>query len=382
MQSRRIILCAATWLVAAGGAGVVAAPTALPSVEPDAELEQRLLEIAGDGFRIHRTAHFAIAYDTPHDTVRLLQGRLEGTFAAVHRWCDRLGLIAAPLTSPMGVVLFARAESFEAACMRARINSSSVSGFYEQKLNLSFFLDATAGPIFAEVNARLESLQAQIDAARAAGGSSSATAGLVREANSLRVQRDAAVERFNRLIIQHEAAHQLLHNLGVHPRGVRLPDWLVEGLACHFESGQVASGKGKAAVNQTRLADFREACAVGADRAGRPVSADDATAAWDAAVGSGQFLPLATLCGGGRIAEQDGVGAYRYAQAWGLVFFLIREDEAKFAAYVKATSTRRPGPALSDADELALFVEHFGPADEAFAQRWLRSVLSQPVRAE
>ncbi len=369
------------WLVIAlTAAALRAAPASLPEVAPSAELEQQLLEVAGEGFRIHRTAHFAIAYDTPFETVQLLQGRLEGTFGAVYRWSHRLELVTAPLTQPMGVVLFAKPEGFDAACRRVGISSASVGGFYSHKTNLSFFLDAAAAPTFEAVNARLAEIQQQIEAVRAAGRSSPELARLLRESNSLRHQRDAAVERFNRLIIQHEAAHQLLHNLGVHPRGVELPDWLVEGLACNFESSQLASGRGKPAVNPMRLADFRQACGATADRGGKPVQPEVAEAALATALGAGRFMPLDLLCSGRPIADGHTEAGFRYAQAWSLVFFLLREDEARFAAYVKATSQRRPGG--DPQDERALFEAHFGRPDAEFARRWMQAVLSQPVPRE
>lgn len=358
---------------AAGPLALTAYGQAAPELPKNEEHEAELLATAGDGFKIRRTQHFAIAYDTPYNTVLALEGRLEGTYNSIHRFCNKEGLIAATPESKLRVVLFAAPEAYAAACRRVSIPADA-GGFYDQRTNISFFMDALARPEFAEITAEIDRLQQEITAQRDATAANAREMrdALLRHMNSLRMCRDADVERVNRLVIQHEAAHQLLFNLGVHRRGAPVPEWLVEGFACQFEVSQPTSETGLKKVNMLRLADFREAFAIPPSTT--PVPAGRYTSALD----EGRMLPLRELIGGATTLVAPGVeGTYRYAEAWSFVHFLHREHRVSFKEYVQRTAERKPGDVVTRDEEIALFETLFGPIDAEFQDRWVHFTLGR-----
>ena len=64
-----------------------------------------------------------------------------------------------------------------------------------------------------------------------------------------RARRDAIVEQHDRLVLRHEAAHQLFYRFGVHQRSAANPVWLVEGLACQFETSAGPGAVGPPSTN-------------------------------------------------------------------------------------------------------------------------------------
>ncbi|MFQ5413340.1 MAG: DUF1570 domain-containing protein [Phycisphaerae bacterium] len=335
-----------------------------PGLPPDGALAARLLETAGDGFRIRETKHFTIAYDTSHETVAALVGRLEGIYTAVWRFCEGMGVEIHPPGARLEVILFDSYGDYTAYCAAAGLHAASMAGFYHHKTNLATFCNAVHRPGFARLNREIDRLSARLrDRSHDLGRGRSA---VQRRFVALRSRRDAAVERFNRLVIQHEAAHQILFNIGVHVRGGQVPDWLAEGLACQFEVPQARAARGLARTNQYRLADFRDALGLGADA--RRVS----DAAIVSAVRAGRLVRLRDLVGDAdSFARRDEHLMYRYAQAWALVSYLQRVHRDRFSAYVSRLARRAPGVVFDGARERAAFESVVGPLDAAMERAWI-----------
>jgi hypothetical protein len=81
------------------------------------------------------------------------------------------------------------------------------------------------------------------------------------------------------MTLQHEAAHQILFNCGLHVRGGQNPTWLAEGLATQFEVPQSRTKHGGVRVNQVRYADFRDAFEV--EPTAKRLPKDHARRAWE-----------------------------------------------------------------------------------------------------
>ena len=215
-------------------------------VPPEKTESARLLALAGEHFSVHRTDHFLIASDGDEGIVNPLADRLEATYQAVVRFGDDIKLPIHPPPEPLPVLLFNRHSDFERYAGVVGFNDHSAPGFYHPRNNTAAFCNVLDLPQLRDISQRIEQAEAP------------------ERIIDWRSQRDAIVETFNHLVIQHEAAHQVLFNIGVLSSDADNPDWLVEGLACQFE---VPS---RDAVNQMRLADFREAIAAspGAVRCG------------------------------------------------------------------------------------------------------------------
>lgn len=345
-----------------------------PAPPADEDFEDSLAALVGEGARVRRTDHFAIAYDAPAEIVTALVARLEGTYDAMWRYCEGLGL---PVTAPprrLGVLLFDRYEDFDRFRKASGVRSTAAAGFYDHGTNLAAFGNTQHMPDMDAVNKAIERITERRNALRRADHNSAAVRAeskeLTQRLAGLYAQRDAIAERFNRFVIQHEAAHQTFFNIGVHVRGAQNPAWLVEGLACQFEVPQAHAAQGVGRVNHMRLADLRDA--LGVDMRVREMSDEQLRAA----VASGRFAPLRELIGDSDSLSRAGENAvYRYAQAWGLVHYLNRTQREAFAKYVTALSRREAGVAVDADAEVRLFESYFGPADEAFLRDWIALML-------
>jgi len=153
-------------------------------------------------------------------------------------------------------------------------------------------------------------------------------------------------------------------------RGAENPIWLLEGLACQFEVPQAGALRPMTRINHLRLADFRDALQVPPDA--RKV----ANQAYQLAMEEHRLIPIADLVAGeDRFVGTDSHIAFRYAQAWALVYYLHREHREGFAAYLHELSEREIGKPVGRERNLSEFRVSFGDPDEAFERTWLDWVL-------
>lgn len=324
------------------------------------DTETQLLARIGNGFRIWKTEHFVIAYDTPVDAVRPLVGRLEGVFDSVLRFRDGHDLNADAPVPQLSVIFFASCDQFTEHLAEAGVGALSVAGAYLQEPNHSAFCHTLDSPPLRPLVRHIETQQHRLNGidSRDPREAHLRRDAVLSQLNGLRAQRDALVRRFDRVVIQHEAAHQVLFNAGIHVRGGDNPDWLVEGLACQFETAQPAPGGLISRVNQLRLADFRAAVQAGPNERGLLEES------LQAALAAGRLIPIRVLLSDDSAIRGSGNQiAYRYAQAWALVHYLHRQKRIQFADYVREVAGRGIGQAASPEEEIAVFERHFGPAD-------------------
>ncbi len=351
--------------------------TAAPSPKPlpaDKKLAADLVKLAGEGFRTRETDHFTICYDTSFEAVRPLTGRLEGTFDAIWRFCDANRVKAKPLSARLAVLLFNRYEDFGRYSESVGVPGGSIAGFYHHENNIAAFCNTLASPGLARISRRIDRAKARLDQIKEgpAGTAPNGTtrAELQRNLTFLHARRESLAKRFNRFVIQHEAAHQMLFNMGVHVAGADNPVWLVEGLACQFEVPQPGSGKLLRGLNRMRLRDLRQALAAPPER----VALTDGMLA-DARA-AGRWVSVDELITNGHLFDQaDGHVVLRYAQAWGLVFFLHREYRERFGEYLVQLQSRRPGAAVAAVNERDEFRSFFGDPDARFERKWMTYML-------
>jgi hypothetical protein len=367
-----------------GPALLHAAPEPPPRDEPTVE---KLLTLGKDRFRVHDTDHFTIVYDAPYETIRPLTARLEGIHDAIMRFCDAMKLPVKPPPTRLPILLFDRFDDFTAYAGKAGLSPGAAAGFYDQSTNVAAFANVLNSPTLAPVRREIESLTARLRAVSTHAPNSNAAAqrrdDLLNHINALRSRQDAFVERFNRLVLQHEAAHQVFFNIGVHVRGADNPVWLVEGLACQFEVPQSDLGGDLKRINQMRLGDLRDALHAAPD------VHDETKVDWRAAFHAGPLIPFADLVIADSLAGGDSaVAAARYAQVWSLLYFLQRERRDALSAYLGRLARRADVPeprhscrAVSTphecggSEESAEFQALFGRLDDSFTRDWARFTL-------
>ena len=346
----------------------------LKNLPPDPNLAEHLLEMTDRDFHIRESEHFTICYDTDYAAVRSLIGRLEGTYDAIRRFSDTLKWTGGPPEHRMGVLLFGQFDAFAQYAKAEGLSAGSLAGFYSQKTNLSAFCHTLDSPSLkpilqkiAQIEKRLQPFHNKPSSHRGGGARRDA---LSQELLALRLQRDAVVKRINQLVIQHEVAHQMMFNVGVHVRGRYNPHWLVEGLACQFETPQTDPRGRLRRTNHMRLADFR--VAIGVALQANRITVHE----YQEAVRAGRWVPLVDfITNPDLFIRRDDKVIYHYAQAWALVFYLLREQTDAFSRYLQTITSLSIKAPPNRKQILQTFESAFGRADETMERTWINAML-------
>lgn len=369
----RVLLVLAVAAVGHGGHRFAAGEG--PARHPaDPKLVQEFFEAGFEGFKIRKSDHFVIAFDTPYAELQPLIGRIEGTYRAILEFCKGERLPAPRPAERVRILFFDRFDDFISAAASSGLTTDDITGFYDPNLHVSVFCSVRANPWLAQINRRIaqteERLQGFHGGAVPAGASLRHQRDLRKALSELRTRRDVLTEKFNRNVVQHEVAHQMFFTLGVHVQGAYNPLWLVEGLACVFEVPQPGAGGPRLRITHGRLGDLREAAGV------PPHARSISDADYEAALRAGSLVPLVELVFSDTgLAGPDANLRFGYAQAWALVFYLHREHREAFDGYLQAVSGRQPGEPGGPARERREFEAAFGLLDGAFQRRWLNYML-------
>jgi hypothetical protein len=381
------------------------ATTRGPVLEMDSVQEKALAEAAGPGFRVKRTSHFLVAFDTRPEVVDDLTARLEQTYHMVFQFCEMNGIDAHYPDRRLEVLFFDKRVAYERYLARVGLNGAGTFGMYQPMSNRSFFFNAANDEQvlklqsqIAAANANVDQLERSIksvpadgtrvevtfaDGRRIMGTKAEIEKKVAKEIDSVRADLKKAegrrrdyCEHVNQTTVQHETAHQTLTNAGLHVRGAGNPKWLVEGLACLFETPPGPPGSGFSILNTGRLEDFRNA--VGGNAKKRLTSRD-----YERAVAAGTISsPKQLILEPGLFDARGGeVGLRSYALAWAMAHYLQRNEREAFARYLLDISVRMPGDNPSPEQELELFEDHFGPIDEAFLRKFSGYILGLATRS-
>lgn len=166
---------------------------------------------------VHQTAHFELTHDLAPAEAKEIAAILETTHDAVLRFLHELGIPPKEPTSRLRVRLFTRIEDFQVELQAHGLEAKVIAGLYVPEKNETLLLRPECIPAIEAIDRELKKTNPPAAA-------------------ELRTRRDQLIERVRRLTIAHEAAHHLLFNVGPLDRNARYPAWLLEGLACQFES--------------------------------------------------------------------------------------------------------------------------------------------------
>jgi hypothetical protein len=321
-----------------------------------------------------KTDHFAIRYDSSDETIRPLAIEMEKTYDAVARFCVANKLRSILQGTRLDVIVFEHPEAFKQHLAVVGVNQDSVAGLYDQRSNVAAFLNVSKNPDIRGIEERIVLLQDQLQRGQAEPRENQQDRPHItptaQDIHSLRAARDELILVFNRLVIRHETAHQVLFNFGVPQRGAPTPGWVTEGLACQFETPHSDSGQVPGENNHARLADFREALRVTPETQ----TVDEATI--EHAITTGRLLSLPDLIVDRAAFESAGSKApFRYAQAWALVHYLMRTRPEDFARYLRQLSERKVGETIDPRREWTAFTSIFDEPDSNFQQSWIEYIL-------
>ncbi|HSW45159.1 MAG TPA: DUF1570 domain-containing protein [Phycisphaerae bacterium] len=361
--------------------------------------ENALQRLVGQNFKLKRTAHFVIAYDTTTELVESLTIRLEATCAAIYRFCEYQGIVPRKPGQRLEVLFFNEQTAYERYCATIGFRPEGTYGVYHELSNRSAFFNIENAPQIVAMQASVLAARRNLDELSQAVKNIRDRRTIVeiefgdgqrrrltrrevdreiaqtrKKLQELDGRRSAYTNHINLTVIQHETAHQVLYNARVHARGASNPPWLVEGLACLFETPPGKTGAGFAAINQLRLQDFRNAVA-GDGPAGNLNAADFLEAVEAGRIASPREIVLKP-----ELLRRPGPNrATHYAAAWALTTYLQRVHGNKLAGCLQEIARRTPGRNVTPQEELELFERHFGPMDETFLRRFATYLLNLPV---
>ncbi len=308
-------IAAALSLVLSPARAVVHAPNGIDTGTVR-QLERQLLELQLPGFSTRAGRRFIVVSDLPSNDASRTLLQLEATADAVERFAADLDIECRPITSRLVSMAFSDRGSFEQFAKDVdHVDASWMAGYWIPGADRTVFRR---------------------------GGASSSPAGPHRSVLATATSADGGT-------VAHEAAHQLLHRLGVQRRSPHGPLWLSEGLAMGFEG--CANGATDAFVGNTeRQAGVREL------------------------LRSGRLPSLTTMIVTPRLpsrAPRD-VEAF-YTASWSLATFLFHHERDGFRRYLAAL--RDNAGNLNARRNGSIFVECFGPV-AAIETRWHASITS------
>lgn len=285
---------------------------------------ERLLAELPDGFRVHTTEHYVVAYDTSREFAEWASSLFEGLHRALVRYWGKQGLELTEPEFPLPIVIHRDRAAYDAAARAEGVGLGAI-GYYHLTTNRVRMYDLTGAQELRATGYRM------------------------RRGSRSEISRMLSLPAAQPLVatLVHEATHQVCFNAGVMQRLADLPLWLVEGMATYFEApnaGSLRGWRGIGKVNQLRLRDFRRNLPQ-----------------WN------QTTVLNLVASDKRLRDPR-TGGRAYADAWAMNYYLIKRRGDDYVAYVKAMAERKPfaAPPADESEEatarrrVATFEKHFG----------------------
>jgi len=291
-------------------------------------LEREMLRRLGSGFRVHRTQHYVIAYETSEAFAIWTGALFERLLRGFETYWRQRDIELREPEFPLPVVILgskARFDDFSSDVFGG--NPGSVVAYYHLLHNEVVLYDIT------------EADQESSDGRR--------------RSNADQINALLSQPRAYALVatIVHEATHQVAYNLGMQRRLADVPMWINEGIATFFETPDLRSRsgwRGIGAINTIRMPQLQQ------DLARRQAGAIERLLDGDERFRNGETILEA------------------YAESWGLVYYLAKVRKEDFAAYLRDLQQLEPLGQESPEERIALFRRHFGDDLEGLDREFRR----------
>ncbi|MDO4551126.1 MAG: DUF1570 domain-containing protein [Planctomycetia bacterium] len=287
------------------------------------EMEENLREEFPKDFKIYRTKHYLICYNTSSTYARWCGNLLEGLYSAFQKFWEGKDFELLEPEFPLVMIIFSSVKDYKAYGADALGEmEDTIVGYYSIATNRMVCYDLTG----AEVYAAMRKVSATVT---------------YRALSRAILNRPQAEGQIATII--HEATHQLAHNRGMVARFADVPLWYNEGISLFFETPNMKSEKGWASagrLNRSRAIQHKNYLVRRQEGSLRKMLSDDS------------------------ILRSPETGADMYAEAWGLTYYFLKVRPEDFVKYAKKISTKKP--LLWDDKEVRIqnFEECFGNVEE------------------
>ncbi len=272
------------------------------------------LQVA-EGFKVHKTQHYVIIYNTSEPYAQWVGEMYEGLYRKFHNFWKSKKIELEEPRFPLVAIVFNNKEAYLAYSEREiGETAKALIGYYDMNSNrmISFDLTGVAG---------------------AAGGGRLNSSQLISQAFA-----QPGAERTLATNV-HEAVHQLSFNTGLQVRLSDCPVWFSEGMAMFFETPDTSSVRGGATVGKIN-----------------PYN-------WQVFAG---YLPrrpadsLTTLITDDSRMRSPDTAKEAYGESWALTYFLLKAKSKQYVAYLEDLRQLEPLVATPPRDRVAMFKRHFG----------------------
>ncbi len=282
------------------------------------EMKAELLGEFPEGFKVHRTTHYVICYNTSTEYAKWLGGLYERVYRAFTNYWTGHGFKLEEPRTPLVIALFKTEANYKSYAKKVLgVEPSGMIAYYNLLSNRVAMYDLTGlDQIRGVKGTGYKRLQAILNHPAAAGQVAT---------------------------IVHEATHQIAFNTGLQTRFADWPFWVSEGMAMYFESPNLRSSRGWSGigrVNSLRLPMFGDFLLE------RPANS------------------LETLISDNtrfRDPKQIGVA---YAEAWALNYFLTKKKRKAYFEYFKMLSKKPPLAEDDPEKRLKEFKQYFGDLEQ------------------
>jgi len=314
--------------------------------EDQVEKELRAV-VSHGGMKVSKSAHFLLLHDAvdkpdigerkPGPARRLdLLEQSYLSFVYLFLGCD------APLELPqrrMKVVMVDSPQDYRELAVAAGPDFASRKGFYNASRDVLVLQGKPTTMVFGAIDPMYKKAKSDFDEAKKtrAATLNQAQRWLATMEGIMQLDRESAEESQ----VTRESVPLFMADLGLFPKGTRVPDWIETGLSIYMEAPEEMSFAGGASVSPSRLANFK---AFAPDRQRSNI---------DFIVGD-QILDYTQ--------EQKLPEAGRI-QAWGLMHFLMEQRPRETVTFFKNIGAAAPDTPLSSDFLLDCFRDAFGVPD-------------------
>ena len=294
------------------------------------EMATQLLQEMPAGFRIHKTAHFVICYNTTKAYAQWCGALYERLYRAFYGYWKTAGITLQQPRYPLVSLVFEDRQSYlEYSRRELGMAATAAIGYYNMRTNRTIAYDLTG----------VEGIDR--------GGQRTSSA-----AHINRILSQPAGERTVATVV-HEATHQLAYNSGLQKRYADNPFWVSEGMAIFFETPDLKSTKGwrtLGGVNRVNLFNFRK------------------------------FLPrrpedsLQTLVSRDQRFQDPKLAADAYAEAWALNYFLLRTRKEQYVDYLRKLVIQSELTPANEERRMAEFKAVFGEDLQKLEAEFIRYI--------
>lgn len=325
----------------------------MSDVPPDKKAEKKDRAALGETFKLKRTAHYSVLYDTNEADLKVFAAAIEKTYRSCVNYTQKLGFEAHAPKRKLIIYYFEHHEDYSAFAEKLGKGAQpqTTPGVYFPDLNRSMFYNFRNHESFKQAREEAEAKIAQLrDQLRQPGLSAADRKRIGQEISDARRQANhsnTAGGDISESIVQHEVAHQVLWNIGFHneKQFFANPRWLAEGTAMMFEPISTGNSSNFGRLNRDRLREYQ------------------------AARDANRLIPLREFVSTHAHFGPQSIDI-AYPQSWALVHYLNRTKRAKVKAYAEAINKRPADYQSTPEREIADFEASFGKIDKKWVENW------------